>query len=347
VRWAQLNTFLPLLENGGNDDHTPWAYDSPGTTDVTDIYRGLVATHYELGPYLLATGTAAYAAGVSAITPSSSPPANFPGIIEPDRIKDWSYSLGSSYFVVPVVDANTTVVAVTLPVGGSWFEYYDPSRVHNGGSSFLYSVPLARFPVFVRTGEMLPLHVSTPQGLVPHGDESYASALTLLWHVPYQRSSSVLRSSAVVYEFQPLNGTVATCALSEGMLLCTVAPYARDVIVIVRGVEAANIPGAPPVQATLYSVGDSVVLRASPPPPIHPRSFTPMAIDWDGASAAPVHPVAGQRERLARAAAARALSWSLASATESGTGVPELVVRVGAVTRGAELVVSGLQLAPA
>ena len=59
VRWAQLSAFTPLFENGGDDDHTPWSFDTPGSTAITDLYRALVAGHYELGPYLLATGTAA------------------------------------------------------------------------------------------------------------------------------------------------------------------------------------------------------------------------------------------------------------------------------------------------
>ena len=70
LRWAQLNAFLPFFENGGNDpeQHTPWYYDSAdGTTQVTDAYRRLVAAHYELVPYLLTTGVAAYERGVSAI----------------------------------------------------------------------------------------------------------------------------------------------------------------------------------------------------------------------------------------------------------------------------------------
>lgn len=93
VRWAQLSTFTPLFENGGNNDHTPWSFDAPGSTTVTDIYRSLVAAHYELGPYFIATGSAALcvcvgrnsmtltchhpdpllcsAAGVSSITPTS------------------------------------------------------------------------------------------------------------------------------------------------------------------------------------------------------------------------------------------------------------------------------------
>jgi hypothetical protein len=34
MRWFQLGAFLPLMENGGNDEHRPWMYDQPGSTFV-------------------------------------------------------------------------------------------------------------------------------------------------------------------------------------------------------------------------------------------------------------------------------------------------------------------------
>jgi alpha-glucosidase (family GH31 glycosyl hydrolase) len=69
MRWYQLSAFMPLMENGGNGEHRPWAYDPPGTTVTVDNYRMFTDAHYELVPYLLTTGTQAFEAGVSAITP--------------------------------------------------------------------------------------------------------------------------------------------------------------------------------------------------------------------------------------------------------------------------------------
>lgn len=57
LRWTQFGAFLPLMENGGNNDHTPWGYETANSTFVTDIYRKFVAAHYELVPYLLTCGT--------------------------------------------------------------------------------------------------------------------------------------------------------------------------------------------------------------------------------------------------------------------------------------------------
>jgi hypothetical protein len=37
-----MGAFMPLMENGGNDAHTPWDYDEGQSTKYTDMYRFLV-----------------------------------------------------------------------------------------------------------------------------------------------------------------------------------------------------------------------------------------------------------------------------------------------------------------
>ena len=37
IRWAQLGAFSPLMENGGNKEHRPWAFDN----ETLDIYKQL------------------------------------------------------------------------------------------------------------------------------------------------------------------------------------------------------------------------------------------------------------------------------------------------------------------
>ena len=37
IRWSQLGAFSPLMENGGNNEHRPWMFDSNNQT--LDIYK--------------------------------------------------------------------------------------------------------------------------------------------------------------------------------------------------------------------------------------------------------------------------------------------------------------------
>lgn len=37
IRWTQLGAFSPLMENGGNKEHRPWAFDN----ETLEIYKQL------------------------------------------------------------------------------------------------------------------------------------------------------------------------------------------------------------------------------------------------------------------------------------------------------------------
>ncbi len=53
LRSAQLNAFLPLMENGGGGEHRPWMYEEKY---VVPVYRKFVHQHYRLSAYLLTNG---------------------------------------------------------------------------------------------------------------------------------------------------------------------------------------------------------------------------------------------------------------------------------------------------
>lgn len=53
LRSAQLNAFLPLMENGGGGEHRPWMYTEK---EVVPVYRKFVAQHYRLSAYLHTNG---------------------------------------------------------------------------------------------------------------------------------------------------------------------------------------------------------------------------------------------------------------------------------------------------
>ena len=223
LRWSQLNAFLPLFENGGNDDHTPWHFDDVGETNITDAYRRLVAAHYALGPYFISTGTDAWSRGISSIHPSSSPPADFPFIIEPSAVADWSYALGPNIFVSPVLFEGVTNLAVHLPnisrsaqlasrwgglqpeqAGSGWIDFWNSSNIYSDGQVVNYATPTKGsgealvHPVFLRAGALIPLHISTQLPLLPSASQRWAPALTLFIAEPHSSGLSGCKDAMVV-----------------------------------------------------------------------------------------------------------------------------------------------------
>ena len=338
IRWAQVNAFLPLFENGGGDEHRPWMYDAPGSTYYTDIYRSLVAAHYELGPYLLTTGTAALLGGTSSITPQSAPPADFPFAVQPNMlgVYDYGYTLGDDYFVSPIVVSNVSLWNVTLPGGANdtWFEYWNPSRLHPANASFWLPVPLNTSAAFGRTGALLPLHVSTPLGLVPSGDASFASALTFLLHAP-RAGATVTRA---VHDWHN-DGVTASATCAGGSLILTATPYERDVIFIVRA-AGADAPTAVTVQTARNTTPASLRRIPAAPAAAHPAAHT--AVGWEAAGPAPKWPIAGLAASLEAAAAPLRATWSHAPAATAPAQLDELIIRAGAAATGLRIVVDGV-----
>lgn len=373
MRWAQVNAFLPLFENGGDGEHRPWAFDAPGSTLYLDAYRRLVAAHYELGPLLLSVGTAALLNGTSAIEPTVAPPSDFPFILQPDELSDYSFTLGGVIFVAPATASNVTSLTIRLPPGTStspsWYEFWNPSVTHAGNTSVTVALPVTESAVFVRTGSLLPLHVSTPQAAVPYGSSALATALTALVHGPVLGGSDVIDVPgwkeasgrlSYSYELQPLvaSADATPTAAATASFVFEATPLQRDVALIVRGlplgmradaaeaVAAAAAAGMQPpswaLNVTVHSGSCGSTAGATGPHWLDAGDLlaaaederTAAAVAWDAAAAFPLRPIAGLAQSLRAAAEPLACGWSLLPTSGSGKASSQSLP-VGAAASGA------------
>ncbi len=229
VRWAQLGALNPIMENGGGGEHRPWMYGA----EVEDIYRTFVKLHHELVPFLYSLGAKAWKQGISLVRFQSY---------------DNSYLLGEDLFVAPMTEAGTSRT-VTFPIG-RWRDWLDESTAYDGGTSATLAVPLARYPVFVREGAIVPLDVVGPAS--GHGDAFSAGHLTL---AAYPLTSG--GKTVDVYEEHGHGVRVTWRAEGTGLALES-SPTSRALLWRVRGgPSAAQITedfGAAPVHVA--TVGD-------------------------------------------------------------------------------------------
>jgi hypothetical protein len=161
-----------------------------------------VHAHVALTPYLLTVGTASLTLGISAIAPASASPRDFPFIIEPSDVSDWSFALGPNIFSSPILFSGVDAINVTLPspdasaalatrwggapsTGDGWVDFWDPSRAFPDGAQVTYAAPRVGAgadlvsAVFLRAGALIPVHVSTRLPLIAGASEAWAPALTL------------------------------------------------------------------------------------------------------------------------------------------------------------------------
>ncbi|OHB78864.1 MAG: hypothetical protein A2W31_14965 [Planctomycetes bacterium RBG_16_64_10] len=158
LRWAQFSAFNPLMMNGGVGEHRPWAFDQ----ETTDIYRYYAKLHSELVPYLYSYAVESHRTG----TP----------IMRPCESGKWQFLLGNEFFISTMYQ-DTTAWKVELPAG-KWRDYWDESTTYCGPQSLAMAVPMARYPIFLRSGAIIPLLVK--DSINGHGTKASQSFLTLL-----------------------------------------------------------------------------------------------------------------------------------------------------------------------
>ncbi len=152
IRWTQLGTFCPLMENGGIGEHRPWMFDE----QTLEIYKRYVLMHKALGPYLSEQSIGAWQDARSLITPLGR-----------DR-----YLLGKDILVAPITSPGGKR-RVVLPEGSNWralssspgfiesagrcVKEDSDSPVLEGGCSFVHTYALEEYPVFIRDGADVPI----------------------------------------------------------------------------------------------------------------------------------------------------------------------------------------------
>jgi hypothetical protein len=171
IRYAQFGALTPLMENGGsnggNAQHLAWYWD----TQTVDIYRYFAVLHNELVPYNFSYIVDAHTNGGSILKSC-------------DKTKN-HHLLGDQLFV-SILTTDTTSKTVDFPSGAKWIDYWSESVTYDGGTNINYSVPLDRFPIFIKAGAIIPLDVKN--NITGHGDSTYDGKTTLAFY-PYGQSS--------------------------------------------------------------------------------------------------------------------------------------------------------------
>ena len=151
TRWFQLGALLPLMENGGNGEHRPWVFGN----DTSDIYRVFANIHTNLAPFFLNAGTKSYLKNISVLKPL----ANNIFINQPST---YDYLINGQIYVSPITD-NTTTTKLSFPGTKTekWIYWFNNTIKFYGGDKIsTFDAPYSEFPVFVQSGNIIPLEVS-------------------------------------------------------------------------------------------------------------------------------------------------------------------------------------------
>jgi alpha-glucosidase len=173
TKWIEIAAFTPLFRDHaakGTRPHEPWV-DGPAQTDLR---RRFIEERYRLAPYLYALADETARTGLPVMRPIY---LEFPQALEQDGLA--AFLLGPDLLVAPPTNGETLdTYTVSLP-GRGWFDYWSGRPVASWpdadlsqpGVEIVRETPsLARLPVFVRPGAILPRQplvqslAQTPEG---------------------------------------------------------------------------------------------------------------------------------------------------------------------------------------
>lgn len=156
LRWMQWSTFMPFFLNGGHGDHRPWNYDA----EFLRIFRKCAWIHHELSPFFYSLVREANKGGPCLLK------------VVPGK---WQYTMGDALLVAVVYEPKRQR-QVELPAG-RWIDYWDNAKTHSGPKTIKMDVPDDRYPVFIRSGSIIPLNVVNDYA--GHGTKASSGSVTL------------------------------------------------------------------------------------------------------------------------------------------------------------------------
>jgi alpha-glucosidase (family GH31 glycosyl hydrolase) len=146
IRWLEYTTFTPCQEFFGSKTTSkktrfPWDY----STQAQQIFKSYTQLRYRLLPFRYSNAQIAY----------QQMPVEYPvRWIGSTQLVDGNGA--SEILIQPITAAGTTQVAVRLPKGSSWVDYWT-GKVYKGGSSPVVAAPIDKEPVFVKAGSIIPM----------------------------------------------------------------------------------------------------------------------------------------------------------------------------------------------
>jgi alpha-glucosidase len=150
VRWTQLAAFIPFFRNHSEIDtahQEPWEYGP----EILSILRRYIMLRYSFLTYFYNLMRISSLHGEPAIRPLFY---HHGDELETYHIYD-QFLCGQGLMVCPVTRPGANHRQVYLP-RGTWFDYWTQDKLA-GGSYHLVEAPLAKLPLFVKAGSILPV----------------------------------------------------------------------------------------------------------------------------------------------------------------------------------------------
>ena len=150
LRWIETSVYLPLMRvHGYMSDTEPWRYGEEAQQVIAECLR----ERYRLMPYIYSCAAAVSRSGSTLMRPLVFDFADDPEALQQPH----QYMFGPSLLVSPVTEPKVNEWRTYLPKNiGGWYDY-QTGKHYAGGQYVTTPVSIARIPVFVKAGSILPI----------------------------------------------------------------------------------------------------------------------------------------------------------------------------------------------
>ncbi len=152
ARWFEFGAFCPIFRSHGQAPDREIYHVSPPGSKIYDTLVAYDKLRYRLMPYIY---TLAGDTWLHNGTIMRALEMDFPG--DP-RVRGLAteYMFGPAFLVSPVYRYRARSWRVYLPSGATWYDFFT-NKEYPGGRTVTVSAPLARMPLFVRAGSIVPV----------------------------------------------------------------------------------------------------------------------------------------------------------------------------------------------
>jgi alpha-D-xyloside xylohydrolase len=213
LRWYQFGAFSPIFRSHGE---FPYRESYNVAPEGSEVYESLLyydRLRYRLMPYIYAVAADTYHRDGTMMRGLVMDFPNDPNV----RDRGDEYMFGPAFLVAPVYEFRARTRELYLPAGTRWYDY-NTGHAYDGGQTVRADAPLARMPLFVRAGSIVP---TGPD--VQHTGENLAGPLTIFVYTGANGAFDLYEDDGVSYGYQrgefariPLRYDEASGALTIG-----------------------------------------------------------------------------------------------------------------------------------
>jgi alpha-D-xyloside xylohydrolase len=261
LRWFQFGAFAPLFRSHGEFPFREIYNLAPAGSEVYESLVWYDKLRYRLLPYIYTVAADTWHRDGTIMRGVSM---DFPDDPLARDLRD-EYLFGRAFLVAPVHQFKARARPVYLPAGTGWYDFHTGAR-HEGGQQVPADAPLARMPLYVRAGSIVPVG---PQ--IQHSSEKPGAPLALLVFTGEDGRFDLYEDDGVSYGYErgefsriPMRYDAARGTLTIGARSGSYPGMPQERTFLVRWIrDGAKPPShfdAPP-DATVEYAGAEVTLK--------------------------------------------------------------------------------------